>query len=640
MTVEEVNNYDRRKQDAGLNVGFYGIRALSDHERYTPTVSSESRRAEFEARDQVDTGAGRLSLHVDTFDSEVELLRRVAPCEAIRAAFAAAEPLGAIERLSETTSDRSRPVYSILTVYFRHLALFQRCAESVESLFEADFGIQGQRRIEWIVVNDDPSLNVNELQACVPESIRPFTQFASDGANRGMSTRLNQASSPAQGEWFLLLDCDDEIEPESILVLDHYRARFPSCRYISSAMTDIDENGHVIHRCVHSQDPTALFEAGMIAGHLVSIHNSLFRELGGFGEEFSGCQDYDLALRAAQREPLLVIPEYLYRHRWHDASQALDTKARQAKQTAAVLRAFLLRFGKTLAPPGFLAAAQTAAAPLRAGYCIIRTLGNRLELLSEAVGSVLRQSIPITPIVAVHGGAETQALVRESLALHNLPAKTVGAPNTARKRGYPMNVALDQLRFSAACDEFFLFLDDDDILYPFFSNRLVRVLELSGADIAVAVANQRVPWQATEIGHQLLPVSALAAGNFIPIHCYAVRADFLRSSGARFREDMDYLEDWDFLVGILGTGGRFHLIDDVLCEYRVIGDGNTLVKREPEHYGDCVDRVMAHSRLVARRLGIGRFCRDLATFDFNMRSDVTSGTIGHLIEARKMFSGE
>jgi hypothetical protein len=277
---------------------------------------------------------------------------------------------------------------------------------------------------------------------------------------------------------------------------------------------------------------------------------------------------------------------------------------------------------------------------LRAGYCIIRTLGNRLELLSEAVGSVLRQSIPITPFVVVHGGAETQALVRERLALHNLPAKIVGAPNTARKRGYPMNVALDQLRFSAGSDEFFFFLDDDDIIYPFFSNRLVRLLELSGADIAVTVANQRVPWHATQIGHQLLPVSALAAGNFIPIHCYAVRVDFLRTSGARFREDMDYLEDWDFLVGLMGSGGRFHLIDDVLCEYRIIGDGNTLVKREPEHYDACVDRVMARSRLVARQLGLGRFCLDLATFDFDMRSDVTSDTIGHLLDARKLFSGE
>jgi glycosyltransferase involved in cell wall biosynthesis len=640
MTVEEVNNYDRRKQAAGLNVGFYGIRALSDHERYSPTVSSESRRAEFEARDQVDTSTARLALHVDTSDGEVELLRRVAPCKAIRAAFAAVEPLAAIEHLHEATADTSYPVYSILTAYFRHLALFQRCAASVESLFEADFAVLGQRRIEWIVVNDDPYLNVDELLACVPASIRPFTQIASDGANRGMSTRLNQASSLAQGEWFLLLDCDDEIEPESTLVLDHYRAGFPSCRYISSAMTDIDENGHVLRRRVHSQDPTALFEAGMIAGHLVSIHDSLFLELGGFGEEFSGCQDYDLALRAAQREPLLVIPEYLYRYRWHGASQTLGSKARQAKHTVAVLRAFLLRFGKTLAPASFLAAAQTAAAPLRAGYCIIRTLGNRLELLSEAVGSVLGQPIPIIPLVVVHGGAETQALVREWLVLHNLPSKIVGAPNTARKRGYPMNIALDQLRFSAGSDEFFFFLDDDDILYPFFSNRLVRLLELSGADIAVAVANQRVPWHTTQIGHQLLPVSALAAGNFIPIHCYAVRVDFLQRSGARFREDMDYLEDWDFLVGLLGSGGRFHLIDDVLCEYRIIGDGNTLVKRDPEHFDDCVDRVMARSRLIAQQLGLGRYCRDLATFDFDMRSDVTSDTVRHLLDARKLFSGE
>ncbi len=72
------------------------------------------------------------------------------------------------------------------------------------------------------------------------------------------------------------------------------------------------------------------------------MRRDLLDELGGLDPSLSGVQDYDFALRAASREPLLQVPELLYRYRWHAGSQTVARQARQAA-LARVARARFLR---------------------------------------------------------------------------------------------------------------------------------------------------------------------------------------------------------------------------------------------------------------------------------------------------------
>jgi glycosyltransferase involved in cell wall biosynthesis len=634
---EEPDTWPSRELAASLNGGYYGARVIDFDERFTPENPSHALRNEARLRYIFATHTISSQYQVEQKTPEIDALRAGAPSAAIRVAFASAEPSNVIARTISVTS-LNEPIYSILTPFHRHLNFFANCAASVAALVATDFEAHSRRRIEWIVFNDDPSCGPEDLEARVPESLRPYISIVSGNYNRGISKGLNEAARVARGHWLILLDCDDEIESDASIVLDHYRTAFPEVRYISSAMTDIDATGSILRRRYHEFDPTRLFEAGMIVGHLKAIRRDLLEDFGGYREEFSGCQDYDFAMRVALNEPLLVIPEYLYRYRWHNHSQSVGARAVQSACTLAVLRTFLLEFGGRYQAASIHSEQNFTS--LRAGYCIIRTQGTRLELLSEAIESVLRQSIPITPLVVVHGDRKTQICVRDILTEKNLTVEVIGAPDTNRRIGYPTNVALDHLRSVAGPDEFFCFLDDDDILYPFFADRLVCLLELTGADIAVAVANKRVPWNAPEKGHQLLPVSALVAGNFIPIHCYAARVNLLHQTGARCREDMGYLDDWDFLVTLLESGARFRLIGDVLCEYRIIGDGNVSVRRDPEHFRNCTARVLAHSRLAAPRIGFGRLCCDLGEFDFSMRSAITTEDVAHLVSARDLFAIE
>jgi glycosyltransferase involved in cell wall biosynthesis len=268
---------------------------------------------------------------------------------------------------------------------------------------------------------------------------------------------------------------------------------------------------------------------------------------------------------------------------------------------------------------------------------MIRTQGQRYELLEEAVRSVTNQPVAMTPCIIVHGELEALYAVEQWARSLALPAVVLHAPDLSKKRGYPINVGLEYLESHADQYDFVCFLDDDDIIYPLYSERLTSAINLSGADIAVGLSNQRELWVAPEAGHRLLPTSALVAGNFIPIHAFIVRTSYLRQTNVRFREDLHYLEDWDFLLQLLAGGGVFETVNEVVCEYRLIGDGNRQVRTRPEEFELCRWRVLARGSFCAQKLGGGRFCRDLAAFDFESRPALAPHEIRQLMDARSLF---
>jgi glycosyltransferase involved in cell wall biosynthesis len=622
------------ERSGAFNRGWYGARCLDRDELFDPRSVSPEEQDRSDRHYEEATSRMAATYGTDGNSPELALLRRISPADLVNSAFAAALP--AAGQLDDTV----RSSFSIITTFYGHIEFFEACAASVGEIIGADID-GGRDRIEWIITNDDPRYDIDDLLQRIPERIRARTRILSDGENRGISARLNEACSLASSDWFLFLDCDDELEPRTAAVLDHYIARFPQCRYISSGLIDIDDCGNVV-RWRRNSDPTKIFEEGMTVGHLKAVRRDLFDEVGPYRRQHSGCQDYDFALRTALHEPILCIPDYLYRYRWHAASQSVGRKVAQATRTIHVLREFLQLFADRNWPEYGAAAQETrkAKTDLKAGLCLIRTQGTRLELLAETVASVSTQAIPVTPCVIVHGSIALTEDVKRWLVSRGLDAAVVQAPDLTRKRGYPLNVGLDYLRQNAEKYDFFFFLDDDDIIYPFYSSRLTEVLNLTGADIGVCGSSSRVPWEAPCPGHALKPVSALVAGNFIPIHSYIVRTDFLMNRSLRVDEEMDYLEDWDFLISLFASDARFSILPEILCEYRIISDGNRQEKKKPIHYEFCRMRVMERAKSAAQEFGFGRFIRDLTGFDFQEQPDQSPPEIGHLLDMRYVyFSG-
>lgn len=612
------------------NSAWYGARQLSLERRRT-AVSLDAATIT-----NADVHYGEATAHIASryiapySRDDVSALRRIAPSKFIRGVFESAQP--------SATEQQGKMCYAIVTPFYGHIDFFRLCARSVRELMNADVAAGHGERTEWIVLNDDPRFSVTQLQEILSaEGLSRNIRLISDGKNVGISSRLNEACTAATSDWILFLDCDDEIEATTLEVLDYYIKDFPRCRYISSGVCDIDENGSVLRWRKH-REPTRIFEAGMTVGHLKAIRKDLIDEVGPFAVEHSGCQDYDFALRVSLREPILCIPEYLYRYRWHSNSQSVGNTIAQAAKTLHVLRDFMRRLAD------HLTVSQSVPCPVgslsnlpRIGACLIRTQGSRLDLLAETVASVLEQAVKIVPCVIVHGNEGQLTLVKDWLLLRKLEAVVLHAPDLTKRRGYPLNVGLNFLRQHVDTYDYFFFLDDDDILYPFYGQRMTELLYLTGCDVGVAEAASRVPWHSTRKENTLKPIGALVAGNFIPIHCFVITMSFLARNDLKFSEDVNYLEDWSFLIDLYANGACFHVLPEVLCEYRIIGDGNRVIKSDPAHYEVCSEAVNAKARAAVAELGVQRFLYDFFNFDPTEQSELTPPEIGQLIDANYMF---
>jgi len=541
---------------------------------------------------------------------------------------------------ADIASSLRPPRYSLVTPYFAHEAFFRLCAESVASLLLTDTQYSIASRVEWVVVNDDPRCPGDNLRAALPPAVLPHTHILSDGRNHGIAASLNRGVKAASHPWILLLDCDDLIDPHALRVLDSYINGFPNCRYFSSAMIDIDAEGREIRRRRQETPPTSLFGAGMVVGHLVAFRRDLFDELGGFEPRFSGVQDYDFALRAAAQEPLRQVPEYLYRYRWHGDSQSVARSTRQARLTNAVQASFLRRLFDL---PKRKQLVALPLPPVPRGLCVIRTQGTRIELLAAAVASVQGQELPITPCVVVHGPDETRRFVERRLSQDLNPEArpapiVLSAPDISRRRGYPCNVALDLVRATPGDYDLLCFLDDDDHLLPGFAARLVEALRLESADLAYGATNalpaKGEPWAQ----NRLLPAAALFYGNFMPINSYLVRTEAVLAAGARFDEELDYLEDWDFLVRLMGSGLLAVPVFETVAEYRLIGDGNTAQKRDPKHFEHCLSIIRLRAAAAAAGLPDNIFWADVLNFQSDRRQAFTEEELARLRAAKALFA--
>ena len=217
--------------------------------------------------------------------------------------------------------------FTIVTPFYKHLDLFEKTATSVDLLFQG----KEAAALEWVIVNDDPAISDDALARRIPERLLLAVRLFRPDGDGNIVNALNSGIRHSRNRWILFLDCDDEIESNAITILNHYLKLFPRCRYISSSITDIDERGKVLRFRGNEYPLDRLFDAGMLASHLKAIRRDLFEDIGYLDARFELCQDYEFVLRTAMREPILKIPEPLYRYRWHGNTQSVSRSDRQGR---------------------------------------------------------------------------------------------------------------------------------------------------------------------------------------------------------------------------------------------------------------------------------------------------------------------
>jgi GT2 family glycosyltransferase len=216
------------------------------------------------------------------------------------------------------------PRISVITpVYDTPPDLLQALASAMRGQIHQDW--------EWCLV-DDASLSAHVLPllaelAATDNRIR----IGRLTRNGGISRATNAAVDLATGEVIAFVDHDDLITPDCLAEIALYYANRPDADMVYSDDDKIDAGGdRVAPQFKPDWSPTLLLSY-MYMCHVLTVRRNLFIELGGFRASFDGSQDYDFALRAAERARHVGhVPKILYHWRVVPGSTASSGDAKPA----------------------------------------------------------------------------------------------------------------------------------------------------------------------------------------------------------------------------------------------------------------------------------------------------------------------
>lgn len=268
------------------------------------------------------------------------------------ASHAGANPKTILHRVERLCLGAEPPLISVVVPIFGHYEYLPKCLESLAS--------QGDVPFEIVCVDDaSPDPRIAEFLKGLKDR-HPRLKVVVQSANRGISETQNVAVGLASGKFVAFVDCDDELEPGALAAIQRFLQAHPDVDYVFTDRTDIDETGNVIRVAHYGGYETLLFSKqqnvrwdlldGMVASHLKVIRRSVYMDVGGSDATFSGVQDWDLALKIAEKYRLHYLGEPLYRHRIHVRSVTCSDMVAQFRKTNQVRRRYSERWLRKARP--------------------------------------------------------------------------------------------------------------------------------------------------------------------------------------------------------------------------------------------------------------------------------------------------
>jgi glycosyltransferase involved in cell wall biosynthesis len=223
---------------------------------------------------------------------------------------------------SEIRAFSAKPVISIVTPVYNIEAEFLRaCIESV--------------RAQWypfweLCLCDDGSTDAGTLETLAAyQGTDPRIKIVYNHQNLGIAGASNRAVEISTGEFLAFLDNDDELTPDALLEAVRAINAHPRSDFLYSDEDKIETGGRYVDHYFKPDWSPEHLQSVMYLLHLIVIRKDLFYRAGGFRKEFSGAQDYDLALRAtALAGQIHHIPKILYHWRKLAGSAAAEVDAK------------------------------------------------------------------------------------------------------------------------------------------------------------------------------------------------------------------------------------------------------------------------------------------------------------------------
>jgi glycosyltransferase involved in cell wall biosynthesis len=220
------------------------------------------------------------------------------------------------------------PIVSVIIPTRNRAAMLREAIESVRAQTYAAW--------ELIVIDDgstDETPQVVEALARGDARIRVMRQ-----AQRGVSAARNAGIRAARGRYVAFLDDDDLFLPPKLAAQVDALERDPTLGFVYSQTEWVDRAGTrlSLHPTTPVEDLRGLFETCAIPLQTVVCCAELLEEVGGFDEQLTIGEDYDLWLRLARTARFQFLPGPLVRYRVHGTNTCNDS-IRLYEQRAVVL---------------------------------------------------------------------------------------------------------------------------------------------------------------------------------------------------------------------------------------------------------------------------------------------------------------
>jgi len=207
----------------------------------------------------------------------------------------------------------------------------------LECLITAIESVRAQVCGEWeLCIADDCSMNPAvraELERW--RAADPRVRVTRLQRNVNISEATNSAAALASGEFLLFLDHDDELTPDAVGEVLLYLAEHSGTDALYSDDDKIDLSGRRYAPQFKPDWSPELLLSYMYLSHVFVVRRALFHTVGAMRTGFEGAQDYDLALRVAERTTAVGhIPKVLYHWRALPGSTATSGAAKPASLDA------------------------------------------------------------------------------------------------------------------------------------------------------------------------------------------------------------------------------------------------------------------------------------------------------------------
>ncbi len=210
----------------------------------------------------------------------------------------------------------SKPLISVITpVYNVRAEYLRRCIESVRAQYYPFWEL---------CLCDDGSTSAETIEAL--ESYRGSDlriKIVRNERNQGIAGASNRAAEFATGEFLAMLDNDDELAPDALYEVVKAVQADPQIDLLYTDEDKIDERGGLVDDYFKPDWSPEHLLSVMYMLHLLVVRKDLFYSVGRFRGEFTGAQDYDLALRAStEARSIHHVPKILYHWRKAEGSAA------------------------------------------------------------------------------------------------------------------------------------------------------------------------------------------------------------------------------------------------------------------------------------------------------------------------------